>query len=163
MAKKNITFRIEEELIEKLNELRGNKSQNAFLVELINGFTSTSTSTSTSNSQDQNEVLAQLQVIAKAQADLQVQVQLLAKPKVVEKRVEVIIERDEDGNVLTEYIDETPEWQNRKLEPQEFYGKVTTYEKGEFDHDPLKYLDPIDEDEKPSKPKVIDEYDEPLW
>lgn len=139
MAKKNITFRIEDTLIAKLNELRGNKSQNTFLEDLITNFTSTSTSTSN----PQSEVTLQLQLLVQAQAQLQALVQVQAKPEIKEVKVYL----DEDGNVLNEVVDEVPEELKRKLTPEEIYGKVTTYEKGEFDHDPLRYLD--DEDDKP--------------
>jgi hypothetical protein len=87
MVKKNITFRIDETLIEKLNELRGNRSQNAVLEDLLSIWDGISTSTSTSNDQQlQVQLLAQAKVLEQLQSQVQLlvnqsQVQEEPKPK----------------------------------------------------------------------------------
>jgi hypothetical protein len=147
MAKKNITFRIDEEIIEKFNHLRGNLSQNAFLEQLI---TSTSTSTSTSTKHETDPLLAQLQVQADLLANLQSQVQLLvqankqptstststskSEPKQKQKAVSSgidwdNIEIDGGGNSSDFYyetrIDEDGnEYQIRLVKPEAIYGKI---------------------------------------
>jgi hypothetical protein len=60
---------------------------------------------------------------------------------------------DEYG-IETLVTDEIPEWQKKPLTTQDFYGKVPEpYTPGEYDHDPQRYLDEMDEKEGRSKPK----------
>jgi hypothetical protein len=186
MAKKNITFRIDEKLIEKFNELRGTTSQNAFLEQLV-----TSTSTSTSNdsqvqvqtnidSQVQVQLQAQTEALEKLQAQVQllvnqqVQVQVQVTEPIIKSEKETVktwngIELKSNDRIITDehgvemlVTDEIPEWQKKPLTPQDFYGKVPEpYTPGEYDHDPQRYLDEMDKEEGRSnqkpKPKKVEE------
>jgi hypothetical protein len=126
MAKKNITFRIDEELITKLNELRGKKSQNSVIELLLNGWDGTTTSKITSNDlQLQLDTMLQVQSQLKAQSEILLQVQ--SQLKVMQSQVQVQ-SKDEyiivDGIEFApmEVLDESPPLPVPTME--DIYGKV---------------------------------------